>query len=127
MNLNSIEMAVVAEVDLEMARGYEEVVRDTTRTAETRWAAQEAASRWRERARLYSLEARRRAAEPLLPGERSASQADRLYFGPEQREQERRVGERRGNGSAAAGYPGVLPFGRDRRINPDRRQGDRRR
>jgi hypothetical protein len=126
MNLNSIEIAVVAEMDLEMARGYEEVARDTTQNAETRRAAQDAASRWRERARLYSLEARRLTAEPLFPGERPASQPDRPYTGPERRKQERRRGERRGNGSAQSGHPGALTFGRDRPINPDRRQGDRR-
>jgi hypothetical protein len=127
MNLNSIEMAVVAEMDLEMARGYEEVARDATQSADTRQAAQDAAAQWRERARLCGLEARRLTAEPLVPGERSASQPDRPYAGPERRKQERRRGERRGSGSAESGHPGATTFGLDRRVNVDGRQGDRRR
>ena len=115
---------MVAEVDLEMARRYEEIAEDATQGSETRRDAQEAASRWRERARLCRLEARRLGAEPTVPGSRSASEHGGSYAGPERRKQERRKGERRTNGSGAPGETGTAAL--DRRVNPDRRKGDRR-
>jgi hypothetical protein len=115
MNLNSIEMAVVAEVDLEMARTYEEVAGDATQRPETRRAAREAASGWRERARLNQLEARHRSAEPIVPTEQTLDPG-RPYSGPDRRKEERRKGERRRIGSAVSGH--LASLGRDRPVNP---------
>jgi hypothetical protein len=124
VDLNPIEMAVVAEVDLEMARRYDEIAGDATQSPEARRAANEAASKWRERARLFRLEARRLGAEPIVPGGPSASERARAYTGPERRKQERRKGERRRSASGPVGQSGTAVL--DRRVNPDRRKGDRR-
>lgn len=121
MDLNAIEMAAIAELDLEMARAYDEVSMDPSQTPETRRKAGDLAARWRERARLCRLEAQRLSSQPLLP-----ANAAHAYTGPERRKQERRRGDRRTTGLNGPGHAAVTAFGRDRRINPDRRRGDRR-
>ena len=58
MSLNSIELGLIAELNLEMARANEAVAEDATELPETRRVASEAANAWRERARLFQLQAR---------------------------------------------------------------------
>jgi hypothetical protein len=118
---------VVAAFDLEMACTYDEVAEDATQGPEARRIAQEAAARWRERARICRLDAQRLTAVPMVPDPTFVPESDRAYTGPERRARERRKGERRVNGSAGTGRPGPASSGRDRRVNPDRRRGERRR
>lgn len=115
MKLSSIELALIEELNLEMARGCDEVAEDARNPRETRDAARERGSRLRERARMFHLEARRLAAEPALTPE--------LYAGPERRRGDRRTTERR---ERAPTPPDHLPAGHERRINPDRRRDERR-
>jgi hypothetical protein len=115
MKLSSIELALIEELNLEMARACAEVAEDARNPRETRDAAQERGSRLRERARMFHLEARRLAAEPALKAG--------LYAGPERRRADRRRSERR---ESAPTPPDHLPAGHERRINPDRRREERR-
>ena len=109
---------------LEMARRYEEIVGDATQSPASRRAAEEAASRWRERARLCRLEARWLGAEPIVADGPPASERGPAYSGPERRKQDRRKAERRSSEPGVVGQTGTASF--DRRVNPDRRKGDRR-
>ena len=118
MSLNSIELGLIAELNLEMAQANEAVAQDITQRPETRRAASEAAYTWRERARLFHLQAQRQSAHPIVPGPRPVHPAGLAYGGPERRRQMRRMQARRTGGP-------VLDV-RDRRIGSDRRQRDRR-
>ena len=116
--LNSIELALIAEYNLEMARANEAVADDATKRLETRRRASDAATAWRHRAQLFQVEAMRQSAQPILPGEPA-----RAYAGPERRRQMRRSQTRRAD--PASGRAGR---GRgDRRAGPERRTRDRRR
>lgn len=119
MKLSSIELALIAELNLEMARAYEEVARDDRERLESRSAADRRQYLLRERARMLRLEARRASAEPPL-----AMWLEVGYAGPERRRAERRTGERRVHSPGTADRPAA---GYDRRINPDRRRAERRR
>jgi len=119
MSLNSIELGLIAELNLEMAQANEAVAQDVTQRPETRRVASEAANTWRERARLFHLQAHRQSAHPIVPGTRSVHPAGLAYTGPERRRQMRRTQTRRTGGP-------VLDA-RDRRIGSDRRRRDRRR
>jgi hypothetical protein len=127
ISLNSMEIALAAEFDLEMAHAYDEIADDATQSADARRTAQETAALWRERARLCRLEAQRLTAAPMVPDAGSMSESGPAYTGPERRHRERRSGERRVNGLAAPVRLGPAIWGRDRRVNPDRRRGERRR
>jgi hypothetical protein len=116
MKLSSIELALIEELNLEMARACDEVAEDARNPRETREAARERGSRLRKRARMFHLEARRLAAEPALKAE--------PYAGPERRHGDRRTTDRRERGPTP---PAHLPAGHERRINPDRRREERRR
>jgi len=119
VSLNSIELGLIAELSLEMARANEVVTQDETQRPETRRVASEAANAWRERARLFQLQAQRQSAHPIVPGPRPLHPPSLAYTGPERRRQMRRTRTRRTGRR-------VLDL-RDRRIGPDRRQRDRRR
>jgi len=127
VNLSAIELALVAELNLEMARAFDEVAEDAIQRLETRRAARELASRRRERARLCHLEARRLGAEPTFPDEQLTAEASLSYTGPERRKQERRRRERRAGRSLPSQARRRTEVGHDRRTNPDRRRGERRR
>ena len=122
MTLNAIELALIAELNLERARDHDAVANDAARLPQVRQAAAAAATAWRDRARLFELEAGRRSAHSMAPGE-SAAVIDFTYAGPERRRQMRRRGPRRGDAEAAA----AAADRRDRRAGPERRRGDRRR
>jgi hypothetical protein len=119
MSLTSIELGLIAELNFEMAQANEAVAQDLTQRPETRRVASEAARTWRERARLFQLQAQRQSAHPNVPDPRPAHPPGLAYTGPERRRQMRRMRTRRADGP-------VLDA-RDRRIGPDRRDRDRRR
>jgi hypothetical protein len=121
ISLNAIELALIAELNLERARDHDAVANDAARLPEVRQAAAAAATAWRERARLFELEAGRRSAHPMAPGE-SGPVIDFTYAGPERRRQMRRRQTRRGDWEASGRRDR-----RDRRAGPERRRGDRRR
>ena len=121
ISLNAIELALIAELNLERARDHDAVANDAARLPQVRQAAAAAATAWRDRARLFELEAGRRSAHSMAPGE-SAAVIDFTYAGPERRRQMRRRGPRRGDAEAAA----AAADRRDRRAGPERRRGDRR-
>jgi hypothetical protein len=122
MQLTSLELALVAEFNLEMAAGYDEVAEDPASAAESREAARAAADRQRERAWLFQVEAQRRRASPMTTRGGFTATAPTRYEGPERRTRERREGERRSGQSLLSARPGQG----DRRVNPDRRQRERR-
>lgn len=121
--LNAIELALIAELNLERARAHDEVANDHTQRPATRRSASVEAAAWRERARLFQLQARRESARPVVPD--STGPPATPYIGPERRRQARRTVTRR----AAPAEPGQRDrrISTDRRAGADRRQGDRRR
>jgi hypothetical protein len=123
-SLNAIELALIAELNLEQARAHDEVANDAARRPEVRLAAEAYATAWRERAGLFRLEAQRRSGHPMVPG-RSARVRASTYTGPERRRQMRRRQTRRGDGEAASERPDRRDR-RDRRTRPERRGFDRR-
>jgi hypothetical protein len=122
MKLTSIELAVVAELNLEIASGYDEVAEDPKQQSQTRRRARDSAFRRRLRARLLHLEAQRLGAQPTLSDEQLPHEQGPPYSGPERRKYERRSGERRGRLAAPSTSGDV-----DRRVNRDRRRAERRR
>jgi hypothetical protein len=120
LSLSAIELAVVAELNLEIARAHDEVAGDATRRVETRQAAGEVATALRERAHSLHLEARRLSAHRMyVPSMEKPASA---YTGPERRRQGRRRRARRRDSVAAFGAPGAC----DRRAVPERRHRERR-
>jgi hypothetical protein len=122
IQLTALELALVAEFNVEMAAAYDEVADDTTAQPATREAAREAAARHRERAGLFQLEAERASASPAAVAE-PPSPEQRPYVGPERRRAERRTSERRRLRSPAQEQIAQA----ERRMQHDRRQHDRRR
>jgi hypothetical protein len=122
-SLNAIELALIAELNLEQARAHDEVANDAARRPEVRLAAEAYATAWRERAGMFQLEAQRRGGHRMAP--RSARVRDWTYTGPERRRQRRRLQTRRGDGAAASERPDRRDR-RDRRMRPERRRHDRR-
>jgi hypothetical protein len=123
VRLNSIELSLLAELSLEMARGEDAVANDAGQPPEIRRVAEELAAAWRERAQRLQLEARQQGADPILPDEHSLQATAPAYTGPERRKRLRRTQARRTGPTVA---PGELARA-DRRIHPDRRRHDRRR
>lgn len=121
ISLNSIELALIAELNLEQARGYEAVANDPETRPETRLASAQAASQWRARASLFQLQAQRQSAQPLVPAHPAAHDGlSIVYAGPERRKATRRTQTRRAAAAARA---------LERRNRPaigDRRRRDRR-
>lgn len=122
VRLNPIELALIAELSLEMARDNEVVANDATKRPEARRSALEDASAWRERARLFQSQAQRLSARPIVPGERSRRVSDWDYYGPERRRRIRRGQSRRTDPVAASAEVGRG----ERRRSADRRGRDRR-
>jgi hypothetical protein len=123
ISLNAIELALIAELNLEMASASEEVANDPAKRLGTRRAASRDAAAWRERARRFELEARRQSAQPMLPDGQSRRIPGQDRAGPERRKGMRRARARRTEPLAATG---ALGRG-DRRQRSDRRERDRRR
>jgi hypothetical protein len=122
LQLSSLELALVADFNLEMAAAYDEVAEDPTVRPKTRAAAREAAIGRRERAQLFQAEAHCLGRQPMSMPEQLTPTRPGHYAGPERRRQERRIRERR------AGWRSPETFGRpDRRVNPDLRERGRRR
>lgn len=121
LSLTPMELAVAAELNLEVASGYDEVADDAARPLDSRRAARDRAIALRERADTLRLEARRLAAQPMVYAESSETRRS-PYCGPERRRQSRRTRPRRGD--SAAPVP-ALGDG-ERRSIPDRRRGERR-
>jgi hypothetical protein len=122
VELSSIELAVLAELNLEMARGYDEVVEDAAERLETGRIARALAAERRERARLLHNEARRVAAQATSRDPGSTPPRRSVYIGPERRKRARRTHERRSDAPPATAHLG----GSDRRTIPDRRGRERR-
>jgi len=123
MRLNSLELALLAEFNLEMAAAYDEVAKDPAAGPETRATARDSANRGRERAQLFQLEAQRLSAHSTAVPEPPGPAQPARYAGPKRRTRERRVRERRRPGPLQPGGLG----GSERRVNPNRRRRDRRR
>jgi hypothetical protein len=121
MSLNSIELALIAEYSLEMARANEAVAEDATKQLETRRQASEVATAWRRRAQLFQTQASCQSAQPIIPGEQSIHAPGRSYTGPERRQKMRRTQTRR----TESAYGGRSRH--DRRAQVERRRRDRRR
>jgi hypothetical protein len=119
--LSAIELAVLAELNLEIARGQDELADDASLRGETRRNAQARATALRERAHSFQLEARALNAQPMLYAP-STHEPAAPRTGPERRSHDRRTGSRRRSGESALGPPG----GHERRTMPDRRKRDRR-
>jgi hypothetical protein len=122
IHLSSIELALIAQFNLEMAESYDEVADDPELSVETRQRARESASWRRGRARLFHSEARRLGANPTSVTGQSTEDQPPPYAGPERRKRERRIRERRSSPqlkTAGLGHP-------DRRTDRDRREQDRR-
>jgi hypothetical protein len=122
MSLNAIELALLAELSLEQASAHDGVANHADQRPEIQLAAAEAATAWRERARQFQLEARRRSGHPIIPG-RPAQVTSSTYTGPERRRQMRRRHARRGGPEAEL----EAQDRRNRRTVPERRRRDRRR
>jgi hypothetical protein len=119
IRLSSIELALLAELNLQMAHAYDEEAEDPRNPLEARQRARDRGSRLRDRSRMFQQEARRVGHEGALTVER-----ERVYAGPERRRDDRRTSDRRSHGPVP---PDRLPAGHDRRTNPDRRRDERRR
>jgi hypothetical protein len=120
MSLNAIELALIAEHSLEMARGSQAVADDATTPPETRRNAADVAAAWRHRAELFQMEARRRSAYPIVPGVQPIRANGSAYGGPERRRRMRRTRPRRTDLAATGDGRG------DRRARPERRRRERR-
>jgi hypothetical protein len=122
LGLNSIELALIAELNLERARAHEEVANDPDTRHETRAAAAQEAREWRARAAVFQMEAQRQSAQPIVPGVQASDGAlEPAYTGPDRRKQARRRQTRRMTAMSWARDR------RDRHAAGDRRRGDRRR
>lgn len=122
MRLNAIELALIAEHSLEMARANEAVADDPTKRLETRRSASEVAAAWRHRADVLQTQALRQTAHPIVPGEGPVRALGRAYTGPERRQGMRRRQMRRTD-------PASVATGRgrgDRRAGTERRRRERR-
>lgn len=97
---SSIELALLANFNLEMADSYDEVAEDPKLRRETRRNASESASCYRARAELLQLEAQRLTAYPPFLAEQPAEPRQTRYTGPERRKRERRSRDRRGSQSS---------------------------
>jgi hypothetical protein len=122
VSLNPIELALIAQLNLEMAHGYDAVAADASQDLEARRAASEVAAGWRERARVFELQAQRKGADPIVPALRSIARPDSAYTGPERRKRMRRTSTRRSGMPVASDGGGQG----ERRSGPDRRRRDRR-
>jgi hypothetical protein len=122
LDLTSVELALLAKFNLEMAEAYDEAAEEPELRPETREAVVGSAVLRRERARLLHSEAQRLGAYAASVTGQPTQERRVRYGGPERRERERRVRERR--------RPQSLPLGAlnhaDRRIHPDRRGRERR-
>jgi len=122
VGLTSIELALVARFNLEMADAYDEVAEDPRLRSETRQTARASASERRERARLLESHAQLLGAYPTSVPAQVIHELASSYTGPERRKRDRRIRDRRAPGSRA---PTALGHA-DRRTSPDRRQRERR-
>jgi hypothetical protein len=122
ISLNSIELALIAELNLEMALAQDAVAQDAIQRLETREIASEAAARWRGRARWLQLQAQRQSADSIVPDEPMIHAPAAAYSGPERRRQMRRQRARRTETPV-----GSAPGRGDQRISYDRRKRERRR
>jgi hypothetical protein len=123
VNLTPIELALMAELNLELARGHEEVAEDPAQPPESRRVAREKAAALRERARRFQAQADRVSAEPATACPASTPEPDSAYTGPERRQGARRTSTRRGDPQAVLDSLGAV----DRRTGVDRRRRERRR
>jgi hypothetical protein len=98
LGLSSIEVALLATFNLEMADSYDEIADDPKLRRETRRNAGESASCYRARAELFQLEAQRLSAYPTILAEQPAQARAARYTGPERRKRERRTLDLRGAG-----------------------------
>jgi hypothetical protein len=121
-NLSPIELAVIAEVNFELARAYDEAAEDSTTEAETRAGAANTARALRQRGEFFLIAAARLRSAPATPGRPAGVAPGFFYTGPERRRRGRRTRMRRIDEGA---YGPAAPA--NRRVRHDRRQTDRRR
>lgn len=122
ISLNSIELALIAELNLEQARAHDAVANDPDTRTDIRLAAARAAGQWRVRASLLQRQAQLQSSQPMLSGYETMHNGLSVdYTGPERRARTRRKRTRR----ATAMHAG--PGRRDPDSRGDRRRGDRRR
>jgi len=121
--LSPIELALVAQLNLEMAAAYEEVADDRTARRDARQAAQESAGRWRERARQLQAQAHRAGSRPTVAAQELIEEQPQPYGEPERRTRERRTRDRR----QPVRSPREALAHAERRTRRDRRQRERRR
>ena len=120
--LNSLELALLAKFNLEMAEAYDEAAEDPELRPETRETVHASAARQRERAQLLESEAQRLGNEPASAIGQTIEEQPVRYAGPERRKRDRRLRERRRTETVPPGGLGHA----ERRIIPDRRQRERR-
>ena len=120
--LSPLELALLAELNLELARAHEQVADDEAGRDEAREAARRSAAALRERARSLTLQAQARNAEPTIPGCPPITAPYHPYPGPERRKEARRALARRDDKPAIDGRLRAA----DRRTGDDRRRTDRR-
>ncbi len=121
ISLSPIELALIAELNLEIARAHDKVADAVSASVETRRAALTAATALRERAGAFHREARCISTESIL-NTASRRETASASTGPDRRRQGRRTEARRRESASA-----VDAVGRgERRATPDRRQRQRR-
>lgn len=122
ISLNSIELALIAELNREQARDHDAVANDPRTRPEKRLAAARAASQWRARASVFQVQAQRQSAQPIVPDYQTMDDGlGVVYAGPERRQRTRRTRKRR----ATAAPRGLERH--NRQAIGNRRRGDRRR
>lgn len=119
--LSAIELAVLAELNFELARAHDELAADASQRAQTRRAAHAKAEAIRERGAAFHLDAHRLSRQPMLSAPLMPRPASPPAE-PERRTHERRTRSRRRDAGPAVSAPG----GRERRTQPDRRKRERR-
>jgi hypothetical protein len=122
--LSPIELVLVAELNLELARAHDEVASNPSNRDETRETAREAAAALRQRADLLRSRAADLSANPVTAVSWSERcHHDPPYLGSERRKAARRTSARRAGELPTPGAVG----GPDRRMETDRRRRERRR
>src|SRR5437660_10029423 len=85
MDLSSLELALLAEFNLEMAAAHDEVADDPMAELATRESARQSASRSRQRAWRFQVEAQRLGAYPMSMPEQVTPEQPLPHTGPERR------------------------------------------
>jgi hypothetical protein len=93
--LSPVELAVIAALNLELARDHEEAAEDNSQHIDTRRRSRQIAIGRRGRARMLHQEVQRLSACPFVHDEQLTLRLSPPYVGPERRRRARRVRDRR--------------------------------